>query len=120
MWQDLLLDLLSCEEASSLGTEVYAAHAQRMKMKRFLLKLAIAYKHLPTYHVKVRRCLGYYSTYIAVLRIHEILVRIRIRGSIPLMDLDPDPTIFVSDLQDVKKIFLLFAFLWYIYIIFKK
>ncbi len=52
--QDLLLDLLSCEEAASLGTEVYAAHAQRMKMKRFLLKLAIAYKHLPTYHVKVR------------------------------------------------------------------
>jgi hypothetical protein len=50
----LLLDLLSCEEAASLGTEVYAAHAQRMKMKRFLLKLAIAYKHLPTYHVKVR------------------------------------------------------------------
>ncbi len=55
----MLLDLLSCEEAASLGTEVYAAHAQRMKMKRFLLKLAIAYKHLPTYHVKVRRCLGY-------------------------------------------------------------
>jgi hypothetical protein len=54
VWQDLLLDLLSCEEAASLGTEVYAAHAQRMKMKRFLLKLAIAYKHLPTYHVKVR------------------------------------------------------------------
>jgi hypothetical protein len=61
VWQDLLLDLLSCEEAASLGTEVYAAHAQRMKMKRFLLKLAIAYKHLPTYHVKVRRCLGYDS-----------------------------------------------------------
>lgn len=51
--QDLLLDLLSCEEAASLGTEVYAAHAQRMKMKRFLLKLGVAYKHQPAYHVKV-------------------------------------------------------------------
>ncbi len=44
-----------------------------------------------------------------VLRIHEILVRIRIRGSIPLIkgsgsESDPDPAIFVSDLQDVEKI----------------
>ncbi len=51
--KELLLDLLSCEEAASLGTEVYAAHTQRMKMKRFLLKLSLAYKHQPAYHVKV-------------------------------------------------------------------
>jgi hypothetical protein len=39
-----------------------------------------------------------------VLRIHEILVRIQIRGSIPLInDPDPDPVFFVSDLQDFKK-----------------
>lgn len=51
--QDLLLDLLSSEEAASLGTEVYEAHAQRTKMKRFLLKLAMAYKNQPAYHIKV-------------------------------------------------------------------
>ncbi len=39
-----------------------------------------------------------------MLRIHEILVRIQIRGSISLIA-DPDPAIFVSDLQDVNKIF---------------
>ena len=49
----MLLDLLSSEEAAGLGTEVYVAHAQRMRMKRFLLKLGIAYKHQPAYHVKV-------------------------------------------------------------------
>ena len=38
-----------------------------------------------------------------MLRIHEILVRIWIRGSISLSRLDPDPAIFVSDLQDVNK-----------------
>ncbi len=46
-------------------------------------------------------------TYIwPVLRIHEILLLIRIRGSIlRLVDPDPDsdPAIFVSDLQDVNK-----------------
>jgi hypothetical protein len=38
-----------------------------------------------------------------VLRIHDILVRIRIRGSMPLTNLDPDPSIYVIDLQDAKK-----------------
>ncbi len=34
-----------------------------------------------------------------VLQIRDILVRTRIRGSVPLMDStpDPDPAIFVSD-----------------------
>ncbi len=55
-----------------------------------------------------------------VLRILEILVRIRIRGSI-----NPDPAIFVSDIQDVKKIlfpssFLLITFWRYTYIIFHR
>ncbi len=37
----------------------------------------------------------------AVLRIRDILVRIRIRGSVPLTeDPIPDPAIFVMDLQD--------------------
>jgi hypothetical protein len=36
--------------------------------------------------------------------LHEILVWIRIRGSIPLTNgVDPDPSIFVSDLQDINK-----------------
>jgi hypothetical protein len=43
----------------------------------------------------------------AVLRIHDILgwIRFRIRGSMPLtkIDLDPDPAIFVIDLQDTRK-----------------
>jgi hypothetical protein len=44
-----------------------------------------------------------------VLRIHDILVWIRIRGSMPLTngsadpDVDPDPAIFVTDLQDANK-----------------
>jgi hypothetical protein len=54
----------------------------------------------------------------AVLRIHDILVRIRIHGSMPLFmnsDLDPDPAIFVIDLQDgkkknYKKVFLFITF----------
>ncbi len=37
-----------------------------------------------------------------VLRIHDILVRIRIRGSMPLI-MDPDSAIFVIDLQDANK-----------------
>jgi hypothetical protein len=49
----------------------------------------------------------------AVLRIHDILVWIR--GSMPLQR-DPDPVIFVIDLQDAnkklvkKKVFLLITF----------
>jgi hypothetical protein len=35
-------------------------------------------------------------------------------------DADPDPAIFVSDLQDVNKVFLLINFLRYIYIIFQR
>jgi hypothetical protein len=41
----------------------------------------------------------------AVLRIRDIFVRIWIRGSIPLTD--SDPAIFVSDLQDPTKSFML-------------
>jgi hypothetical protein len=47
-------------------------------------------------------------------RIHKILVRIRIHGSKPLTNdpySDPDPVIFVSDLQDVNKKFLSFFLL---------
>ncbi len=51
-----------------------------------------------------------------VLWIHEILVRIRIRRSIPLTngagldpEADPDPAIFVNDLQDVNKKLLFFS-----------
>ncbi len=56
-----------------------------------------------------------------MLRIHEILVRIR--GSIPLLDADPDLAIYVSDLQDINKklrIFLLITFRRYIYIIIQR
>jgi hypothetical protein len=40
-----------------------------------------------------------------VLRIRDILGWIRIRGSMPLADpdADPDPAIFVIDLQDANK-----------------
>ncbi len=38
----------------------------------------------------------------AVLQIHDILVWIRIRGSMPLTN-GPDPAIFVIDLQEAKK-----------------
>jgi hypothetical protein len=40
----------------------------------------------------------------SVFRIQDILgwIRIRIRGSVPL-DPDPDPAIFVIDLQDASK-----------------
>jgi hypothetical protein len=54
-----------------------------------------------------------YPSYLPVFRIHDILVWIRIRGSMPLtnglMDLDPDsdpdpdPSIFIIDLQDANK-----------------
>ncbi len=49
-----------------------------------------------------------------MLRIHEILVRIRIRGFISLTNgcgsgyADPDPAIFVSDHQDVNMFFFAF------------
>jgi hypothetical protein len=46
--------------------------------------------------------------------IYWTLVRIWIRGSIPLTD--SDPAIFVSDLQDANKK----SFCWYIYIIFQR
>ncbi len=47
-----------------------------------------------------------------VLRIREILVRIRIRGSISLTTvMDPDPVIFVADLQHINK---KFKFFWLI------
>jgi hypothetical protein len=46
----------------------------------------------------------------SVFRIHDILVWIRIRGSMPLTnrsdpdaDADPDPSIFITDLQDANK-----------------
>jgi hypothetical protein len=45
------------------------------------------------------------------MRIHEILVRIRIHGSIMDPDADLDPAILVSDLQDAnKKIFFPLSF----------
>ncbi len=43
----------------------------------------------------------YYSE--AVFRIHDILVWIRIRESMPLTNEDPDPSIFITDLQDADK-----------------
>jgi len=51
--QELLLDLLADEDAAELGSEVYAAHSDRSRLKRFLLKLGIVYKQQPTYHLKV-------------------------------------------------------------------
>ncbi len=45
-----------------------------------------------------------------MLRIHDILVWIQMRGSIPLTNgfgfgsgFDPDPSIFIIDLQDANK-----------------
>jgi hypothetical protein len=62
----------------------------------------------------------------AVLRIRDILVRIRTRGSVPLTngpDPTPDPAIFVIDLQDAHKktnyFFLSFSS-YYIYIIIQR
>ncbi len=44
---------------------------------------------------------------IPVFRIRDILVRIRIRGSVPLTSGSfSDPALFVSDLQEPKKIFV--------------
>ncbi len=44
----------------------------------------------------------------AVMRIHDIFVSIRIHGSMPLTNgsrsgADPDPSIFIVDLQDANK-----------------
>jgi hypothetical protein len=54
---------------------------------------------------------------VLMLRIHDILVwiRIRIRGSMPLTKMDPDPDVFIIDLQDankklIKKVFLHITF----------
>jgi hypothetical protein len=44
-----------------------------------------------------------------VLRIHEILERIRTRGSIPLTNGSGSCCFFVSDLQDVKKKLFFFS-----------
>ncbi len=67
----------------------------------------------------------------AVFRIQDILVWIRIHGSITWLmdqdpDSDPDTTIFIIDLQDankkliLKKFFLIITFWRYIYIIFQR
>jgi hypothetical protein len=42
------------------------------------------------------------------LRIRDILVRIRISGSVPLRLLLTDPSLFVSDLQDANKKYFYF------------
>jgi len=51
--QEMLLDLLSDVDAASLCPEIYDAHCDRARLKRFLLKLGIVYKHQPAYHAKV-------------------------------------------------------------------
>jgi hypothetical protein len=68
--------------------------------------------------------------FLAVLGIHDILVRIRIRRSIPMtngssQDPTPDPTSFFSDFKDAKKIiffhiFFLTTYLWHIIFSLKK
>jgi hypothetical protein len=66
----------------------------------------------------------------AVLRIHDILMWIRIRGSMPLTNgsgWDPYPSIFIIDLQDANKKLIKFFFFFcillfegYFYIIFQR
>jgi hypothetical protein len=61
--------------------------------------------------------------YLTVFRICDMLVRIRIRGSVPQTktDPDPDPALLVSDLQDAKKInfvFLIFFAYYFLKVIF--
>jgi len=51
--QELLLDLLTEEDALCLGMDTYSAYCDRNRLKRFLCKLAIVYKQQPAYHVKV-------------------------------------------------------------------
>jgi len=51
--QEMLLDLLTEEDALCLGMNTYNAYCDRNRLKRFLRKLGIVYKHQPAYHVKV-------------------------------------------------------------------
>ena len=53
--QEMLLDLLTEVQAGNLGTEVYWQHHQRQSMKKFILKLGLAYRHQPAYHARVLR-----------------------------------------------------------------
>eukprot|EP00092_Neocalanus_flemingeri_P021197 GFUD01022971.1.p1 GENE.GFUD01022971.1~~GFUD01022971.1.p1 ORF type:complete len:1221 (-),score=398.09 GFUD01022971.1:72-3734(-) len=53
--QEMLLDLLTDSQAASLDSEVYWQHQQRHNMKKFILKLGIAYRHQPAYHARVLR-----------------------------------------------------------------
>ena len=53
--QEMLLDLLTDSQAASLGNEVYWQHSQRHNMKKFILKLGVAYRHQPAYHARVLR-----------------------------------------------------------------
>ena len=53
--QESLLDLLSDAEAHELGDLVFSAHQQRVRMKQFVLRLSMAYRHQPAYHARVLR-----------------------------------------------------------------
>jgi hypothetical protein len=69
-------------------------------------RFTFLFKGLEDLHLdeRIMQFLGMSSMYYSVLRIHVILLRIRIRGSMPPgPDLDLDPRIFVIDLQDAKK-----------------
>jgi len=61
--QELLLDLLSPDDAIKLGFKTRVAFNQRRRMKRFVLKLGRAYHHQPAYHAKVLRELEAVSTH---------------------------------------------------------
>ena len=53
--QELLLDLLTDGQAAEVGRDVYCLHQQRQNMKRFIMKLGVAYRHQPAYHARVLR-----------------------------------------------------------------
>ena len=53
--QESLLDLLTDAEAQELGDLVFTAHQQRVRMKQFVLRLSMAYRHQPAYHARVLR-----------------------------------------------------------------
>ena len=53
--QEMLLDLLSEDQAASVSREVYWLHQQRHNMKKFILKLNLAYRHRPADHARVLR-----------------------------------------------------------------
>ena len=53
--QESLLDLLSDSEAQELGDLVFTAHQQRVRMKQFVLRLSVAYRHQPAYHARILR-----------------------------------------------------------------